>query len=236
MDLVHHYMRQSKHEPTVLVWLIYCGEFRDLHEIARRCAMSAIETLIERQPDVRSNFFGQGSQELDNIVSHNLPMFHRMASRLLGNTPDAEDAVQDALLSAYKHFGQFRGQAKLSTWLAAIVTNASRMQLRRRRRYLSLDEQQGQDGLTISEQIPDWKPSPEEICASAQVRWRIINSAERLSPPLRRTFHLRDIEGLTNKEAALVLGVPVGTVKARLARARSKLSRIMQTSRMGKRS
>lgn len=189
--------------------------------------MSAIQTLIEQQPEVRSNFLGEGSQELDRIVSRNLPMFYRMASRLLGNTADAEDAVQDALLSACKHLGQFRGEAKLSTWLAAIVTNTSRMQLRRRRGHLSLEEQWGEDGLSIAEQIPDGGPNPEEICSSARVRWRIINSVERLSPPLRRTFHLRDIEGLTNKEAALVLGVPVGTVKARLARARTKLSRIM---------
>jgi RNA polymerase sigma-70 factor (ECF subfamily) len=73
------------------------------------------------------------AQEPDNAASRNLPMFYKRAFRFLGNGPDAEDAVQDALLSAGKHLGHFRGQAQLSTWLTAIVTNAARMQLRRRR-------------------------------------------------------------------------------------------------------
>jgi RNA polymerase sigma-70 factor (ECF subfamily) len=147
------------------------------------------------------------------------------AFRFLGNMPDAEDAVQDALLSAYKHLGQFRGQAQLSTWLTTIVTNAALMKLRRRDSYLSLDEEQGEDGLTFSERLPDSKPSPEELCSAAEARDQLVEGVRQLSPKLRRTLQLRDIDGLTTKEAALVLGVPHGTVKARLARARAKLAR-----------
>jgi RNA polymerase sigma-70 factor (ECF subfamily) len=77
--------------------------------------MSAIETLAEGKPAVYPGFLGEGTQELDNAVSRNLPMFYKRAFRFLGNRPDAEDAVQDALLSACKHLGQFRGQAQLST-------------------------------------------------------------------------------------------------------------------------
>jgi RNA polymerase sigma-70 factor (ECF subfamily) len=153
-------------------------------------------------------------------------MFYKRAFRFLGNMPDAEDAVQDALLSAYKHLGEFRGQAQLSTWLTTIVTNAALMKLRRRDSYLSLDEERGEDGLTLSERLPDSKPSPEEVCSTAEARNRLVEGVQRLSPKLRRAFQLRDMEGLTTKEAALVLGVPHGTVKAQLARARAKLSRI----------
>src|ERR1700678_4797178 len=69
--------------------------------------------------------------------------FCRSAFRYLGNAADAEDAVQDALLSAYKHLSEFRGQARISTWLSAIVINSARMQLRRRSRqpHVPLDEQ-----------------------------------------------------------------------------------------------
>src|SRR6202167_440020 len=125
--------------------------------------MSAIATFIKGERAVRSGVFHERAQELDSVVSRHLPMFYKRAFRFLGNMPDAEDAVQDALLSAYKHLGQFRGQAQLSTWLTTIVTNAARMKLRRRDSYLSLDEEQGEDGLAFSERLPDSKPGPEEV-------------------------------------------------------------------------
>jgi RNA polymerase sigma factor (sigma-70 family) len=105
--------------------------------------MSATETLIEGKREARTGFFGERAEELDNVVSRYLPLFYRIAFRFLGNAQDAEDAVQDALLCAYQHLGQFRGQAKLSTWLTTIVINAARQLRRRRGRYLSLEEQQG---------------------------------------------------------------------------------------------
>jgi RNA polymerase sigma-70 factor (ECF subfamily) len=198
--------------------------------------MSAIATFIE-QRDVRPSVFGDRAQELDNVVARYLPMFYKRAFRFLGNATDAEDAVQDALLSAYKHLGQFRGQAQLSTWLTTIVTNAARMQLRQRRgSYLSLDQEQGEDGLTFSERLPDLKPSPEEVCSTAETRDRLVEGVKQLSPKLRKTFQLRDIDGLTTKEAALVLGVPQGTVKAQLARARAKLARIIRVKPVRQRS
>ena len=187
--------------------------------------MSAIATFIEQQREVRPGVFGERAHELDKVVSLYLPMFYKMAFRFLGNATDAEDAVQDALLSAYKHLGQFRGQAQLSTWLTTIVTNAALMKLRRRDSYLSLDEEHGEEGPTFSERLPDSKPSPEQLCSAAEARDQLVEVVKQLSPKLRRTLQLRDIDGLTTKEAALVLGVPHGTVKAQLARARAKLAR-----------
>jgi RNA polymerase sigma-70 factor (ECF subfamily) len=199
--------------------------------------MSSTGTDMEGTPAVRPGFFGEHAQELDSVVSRYLPMFHKRAFQFLGNTTDAEDAVQDALLSAYKHLGQFRGQAQLSTWLTTIVTNAARMQLRRRRGgYLSLDEQQGEDGLTLSERLADSRPGQEEVCSTAELHAQLVNGAKQLSPTLRRAFQLRHIEGLTPKEAARVLGIPEGTVKAQLARARSKLAEIMKVAPARRRS
>src|SRR5260370_33881052 len=106
--------------------------------------MSATAMFIEGERAVRSDVLNGGAQELDCVVSRYLPMFYKRALRFLGNVPDAEDAVQDALLSAYIHLGQFRGQAQLSTWLMTIVTNAALMQLRRRSGYFSLDQEQGE--------------------------------------------------------------------------------------------
>src|ERR1700686_971919 len=121
--------------------------------------------------------------------------------------------------------GQVRGlNSFYVTWLTTIVPNAALMKLRRRDGYLSLDEEQGEDGLTFSERLPDSKPSPEELCSAAEARDQLVEGVRQLSPKLRRTFQLRDIDGLTTKEAALILGVPPGTVKAQLARARAKLA------------
>src|SRR3984893_12246253 len=188
--------------------------------------MSAITMFIEGERAVPDGLLSERAQELDSVVSRHLPMFYKKAFRFLGNMPDAEDAVQDALLSAYKHLGQFRGQAQLSPWLTTIVTNASLMKLRRRDGYLSLDEEHGEEGLTFSERLPDSKPSPEQLCSAENTIYKLVEGVRQLSPKLRRTLQLRDIDGLTTKEAALVLGVPHGTVKAQLARARAKLARI----------
>jgi RNA polymerase sigma-70 factor, ECF subfamily len=191
--------------------------------------MSAMGTVIEGERGLRPAFFAERVQEFDNIVARYLPMFYKRAFHFLGNSADAEDAVQEALLSAYRHLDQFRGQARLSTWLVTIVTNAARMQLRRRcNGYLSLDQEHGEDGSTFWELLPDGKPSPEEVCSTAEGLNRLVEGVKQLSPKLRRALRLRDIDGLTTKEAALVLGVPQGTVKAQLARARAKLREIVR--------
>jgi len=196
--------------------------------------MSTMEMLIECEHGAPADSVGDHFHEFEVVLSRNLPMFYRRAFRVLGNMPDAEDAVQDALLSACKHFGQFRGQAKLSTWLTAIVTNAALLQLRRRRgRYISLDEQKGEDTLTFSERLRDPNPGPEEVCSSAETCDRLVSGIKQLSPTLRRTFQLRDIDGLSTREAALVLGVPEGTVKAQISRARAKLAAIIHMKPRG---
>ncbi len=171
------------------------------------------------------------TREAQGVFSRYLPLLHRTAYRYLANAADAEDAVQDALLSAYKHLDQFRGQAQVSTWLVAIVSNCARMQLRRRPRqiHVSLDEQFGdEEGYSLSERLVDCAPNPEEEYREAELRERLMQFAEELSPTLRRAFQLRDLDGLTISEAAQILGVVDGTVKAQVARARAKLTRLVR--------
>jgi RNA polymerase sigma-70 factor (ECF subfamily) len=190
--------------------------------------MQAIESSIEGARELQAGLIGGNAEEFDNVVARHLPMFYNRALRYLGNAPDAEDAVQDALLSAYTHLAQFRGQARLSTWLTTIVINSARMQLRRRRvTYLSLDQEVGEESLALSERLPDSRPDPEDVCSRSEAHGRLLKLSEQLSPTLRRAFQLRDLDGLTTAETAGLLGVPEGTVKAQLARARLKLSRIV---------
>src|SRR4029077_4242090 len=80
--------------------------------------------------------YQEGLQELNSIIDRRSASFKRIALNVLGNTADAEDAVQDAFLSAYKHLDQFKGQAQMSTWLTTIVVNKARMKVRQRSRQL----------------------------------------------------------------------------------------------------
>jgi len=170
-------------------------------------------------------------RKLQDVLSLRLPSFYRCAFRVLGNAADAEDAVQEALLAAYKHINQFRGQSQISTWLTTIVRNCALMQLRKRPRqiHFPLDEEFGEEQPRfLWEGLADERPSPEDEFRNSELRSRLRKCTALLSPTLRRTFQLRVVDGLSILETARILGVPHGTVKAQLARARAKLSRHMQ--------
>src|ERR1700757_4106566 len=161
-------------------------------------------------------------QELTHVITHHSPRFRRIALGHLSNVADAEDAVQDALLSALTHVHQFRGQAKMSTWLTTIVINSARMKLRRRLAsvQLALGETDGQQDFSLENTVPDTRTGPEEAYRRREIAETLLQATSRLSPTLRTTFQLRDIDGLSIREAADLLGVPAGTIKARLGRVR----------------
>src|ERR1700685_3754744 len=102
----------------------------------------------------------------EDAISRYSPTLFRVALRRLRNIEDAEDAVQDALLSAYKHIDQFEGRAQLSTWLTSIVSNVALMKLRRYSRYemFSLDQEHKNDGTAFASKLKDARPNPENIC------------------------------------------------------------------------
>jgi RNA polymerase sigma-70 factor (ECF subfamily) len=169
-------------------------------------------------------------REIAVALSRYLPSFRRRAFRYLGNVADAEDAVQDALLSALKHMSQFRGDAQMSTWLTAIVINSARMHLRRRPRqaHVSLEARPDPESYVLSELLPDDRPSPAEQCLKSDLADNVLQLTRRLSPTLRTAFNLRHVDGLSIGEMTGILGVAEGTVKARIARACAKLRSLMR--------
>jgi RNA polymerase sigma-70 factor (ECF subfamily) len=180
-------------------------------------------------PAVRAGVTSVG--ELQDVVSQNLALFYKRAYRYVGDPHDAEDAVQDALLSAYKHLDQFRATAKMTTWLTTIVTNSALSQLRRRPRQtqVSLDEpMSGEQDLCLSDKLPHVGPSPEIECIQSELHGHLLQSVKELSPSLRETIRLFYLDGMSTREVAQALGVPQGTVKARMSRARSQLKRLMR--------
>src|ERR1700734_3608857 len=189
----------------------------------RRKNVQQTQAYIQSEPGLRGYNSHDVDEEINKALARCRGSFFRSAYRFLENAADAEDAVQDALLSAYKHIDQFRGQAQMSTWLTAIVSNSARMHLRKRPRqiHVSLDEPIGEEQEhSMAEQLADCRPSPEDECRNSELRARLKELVAELSPPLRRAFELRELDGLTTSEAAQILGVAEGTVKAQLARAR----------------
>jgi RNA polymerase sigma-70 factor (ECF subfamily) len=171
--------------------------------------------------------------EFEAVLSRNLPRFQRLAMLWLRNPEDAEDAVQDAMLSAFKNIAHFEGRAQMSTWLMAILINAVRMQLRRRLRYtlLQLDQPTPDGQRTISDLVADRRPTPEQILENCELRELVIKLTGSLPPSQRIAVQLRQRDdGLSLKEAAETLGVPVGTLKAQLSRGRVTLTRRLRNA------
>ncbi len=168
-------------------------------------------------------------EQLEYLVKHELPKFYRQANRQLENAHDAEDAVQDALVSAYTNLSQFRGTAQLSTWLMAIVMNAARMRRRRKRPLVSFEEQisSREGSMTLFDTCKDNHPGPEEACAQSELRNLLAKAINKLSPASRRAIR-NYMEGRTTAELSEALGVPVGTIKAQLSRARAKLATLLR--------
>lgn len=153
------------------------------------------------------------------------PLF-QTALRVLGNTEDAEDALQDGYLSAYRNLKRFEGRSQFSTWLTRIVINAALMRRRsaKARPASSLDETPREGELSASERYADDSPNPEQVYAGTELREMLDANLTELSPLLRTAFVLREMEGYSTGEAARKLGVTENTLKARLWRARHQLA------------
>ena len=182
----------------------------------------------EPHPAVHTRLQAPG--ELEDVVSRYLPMLYSRAYRYVSDPHDAEDAVQDALLSAYKHLDQFKATAKMSTWLTTIVTNSALTQLRRRPRhsFVSLNEQLSEEqDYFLSDTLADGKPTPEDVCASSESHGFLMQFLSELSPSLRQAIQMYHLDGLSVGESARILEVSVATMKSRLWRARTQLKQKM---------
>ena len=192
--------------------------------------MQALESHLANEPYPAVRTRQQDLGELEDAISRYLPRLYSRAYRYVGDTHDAEDAVQDALLSAYKHLNQFKATAKMTTWLTTIVTNSALTQLRRRPRHscISLDEQLGEDrDYSLSDSLADGRPNPEDEWASLESHGFLMRFVAELSPSLQMAIQLRYMDGLSISDAARIAHVPAATFKARLFRARARLRQMM---------
>jgi RNA polymerase sigma-70 factor (ECF subfamily) len=161
------------------------------------------------------------------VVVYQRQLFN-VCYRTLGNSEDAADATQDALLSAYRALRSFNGSADgLRGWLLRIAINTCYDHLRRRQRrpVQSLDSlgSDGEDEPGAADRLPDPGFGPEQRSLGAETARSIQEAIDRLPPDQRLTVILCDVQGLSYDEVARAMAVELGTVKSRLSRARAQL-------------
>ena len=149
----------------------------------------------------------------DELVARHRDRVYAVALRLTRNPADAEDALQDTFLNAYRALGRFGGRARVSTWLYRIAANAS---------YDVINRRHGRDQ-ALEDSV--YEPAaPGDSFAQSSQRQALERALAALPNEFREAVVLCDIAGLGAGEAAELLGVPAGTVKSRVFRARALLA------------
>ena len=152
-----------------------------------------------------------------NIAEENAGFVYNVAYRMMGNPHDAEEVAQDAFVSAFKARNRFRGESQATTWLYRITVNAALMRLRRdkRRREMTVSEDARPDAPSS-----DLAELPGPAALNSELGDKLAAAVDDLPDDLRTAVVLRDIQGLSNSEAADILGVSIPALKARLHRGR----------------
>jgi RNA polymerase sigma-70 factor (ECF subfamily) len=166
---------------------------------------------------------GRGDRgAFDRLVArHRSALLAMLSGILRGNRPVAEDALQDALLSAWGAAASFRGDASVRTWLATLCRHAAIRRMRRRS-----GEPAAHESLEVLALAAGWGDAsfdPERAASLAEDRDRLLTALGSLSDDDREVIALRDLAELSGPEAAAALGLPLATMKTRLLRARLRL-------------
>jgi RNA polymerase sigma-70 factor, ECF subfamily len=153
------------------------------------------------------------------------------ALAILQNEADAQEVAQEAILKAFAHLNQFRGEARFSTWLTRVTINEARM--RRRKRHSEIMkpfnelESEDDEGQFVPQDFADWHEIPSEELERKEVRDLLRKALAMIAEKYREVFVLRDIQHLSIEETAEAIGITPGTVKTRLLRARLMLREIL---------
>ncbi len=159
----------------------------------------------------------QAFKELFELYSDRM---FRLAVKMLADEDEAEDVVQDAFLRFFEKLESFQGRSQIGTWLYRTVHNLCIDRLRTRKNFVELPDEGGDDALPIPTVFIDWRKVPEICLSEAEVNQQLDQAIVSLPETLRALFVLREIEGLSTRESAEVLGISESAAKVRLHRAR----------------
>ncbi|NNE42680.1 MAG: sigma-70 family RNA polymerase sigma factor [Gemmatimonadetes bacterium] len=156
------------------------------------------------------------------LVERHEARIYNLALRLMGNSQDAEEVLQDTFLQVFRNLGRFEERSRFSTWIYRIATNEALMRLRKakRKREVFLEDTAGEDGEWRGEEIRDFARSALEDVENKEMMEILEGLLAELPEDYRVVFTLRDIDGLSNAEVAEVLEISVAAVKSRLHRSR----------------
>ncbi len=153
----------------------------------------------------------------------------RTALRITGNESEAEDAVQQAFLSAYKHLGRFRMDSAFSTWLTRITMNEAVGQVRRRRKdHLEISETVSDEQEGVVRSLPSNTEDPEKLALTRERARLVRESLSVVRPSYLKVMKLRLVEDLSIEEIGTRLGLPVNTVKVHLYRGRQAMKQYLE--------
>jgi RNA polymerase sigma-70 factor (ECF subfamily) len=162
---------------------------------------------------------------LEEIFDRYAPKLYNVAQRILGEVADAEEVIQDVFWTAFRKARTFRGSARFSTWLYRLTINAALGKLRRRKNgndcvYEEYLPKFQRDGHHRVRPVVDWSDTLDERYARQEVQQMLKDALDRLRPMDKSVVVLSDMEGISDKEIAGMLGLTVSAVKTRLHRAR----------------
>lgn len=166
----------------------------------------------------------------EEMVSRYWDRIYAMVHQLLRNTQDAEEVTQDAFIRAHRGLENFRGDSSFSTWLYQIATNLARNRYwywwrRKRDKSVSFDQPVGGEDstTTLAEMFPSTIETPQDVTITNEFQERVSAAMEFLNEKHREALVLRNIQNLSYEEISDRLGISIGTVKSRIARARESL-------------
>jgi RNA polymerase sigma-70 factor (ECF subfamily) len=170
---------------------------------------------------IRETLSGK-SAAFGELVRRYQDRLYNAVLRVVDRPEDAADVVQDAFVNAYQSLRSFHGDAEFFTWLYRIAFNAAISWRRKQRNTLSLDADRG--GMTLAEPMDNSRDArPGEAMERREDEARLSAALIRLSDDHRHVLVLKDLDGLKYEDIALILEVPIGTVRSRLHRARLEL-------------
>lgn len=170
------------------------------------------------------------TEAFDEIYQRYGEMIYNLAFRMSGDVDMASDLTQEIFFRAFRHLERFRGRSSLKTWLYRVGLNHCRSKLSRRRWFfVPVAEEEPSVGL----QLVDRRRDPEQLAMAGQQGEILRRALVQLPLPFREAIVLCDLEGLSYEEISAVLGVRIGTVRSRIARARGKLKKALESRSEG---
>jgi RNA polymerase sigma-70 factor (ECF subfamily) len=189
-------------------------------------------THLENEASLLDEARGGSAEAFVTLLRQYERHVYRLALRILGNSADAEDVLQETSLKAFVHIKDFRGDSRFYSWIVRIATNECLMKLRRGRgiQQLSLDEpEEGDDGSPLPREIEDWRGTPEQRYLKSELETIVAEGIDKLDRVSRLVFTLRDVEGFSTDETSTMTGLSVPAVKTRLFRARLRMREHMNS-------